>query len=186
MAFDYPVFLDLTNVRVLLVGGGAVAERKLAGLAAAGAQVTVVAPVVTEGVVRMAAHVRRRPYAAGDCGGHQLVIAATDDPAVNAAVAAEARAAGVWVNSADDPANCTFTLPAVVRRGPVVAAVGTGGASPALASYLRDRIAVEVVDERVEQAAAELARQRAAIRAAGGSTEDVDWADRIRVALGDA
>lgn len=185
MAFDYPVFLDLAGVPVLLVGGGAVAERKLAGLVAAGAQVTVVAPLVRDGVAGTAAQVRQRPYAAGDCAGHRLVIAATDDPAVNVAVAADARAAGVWVNSADDPANCTFTLPAVVRRGSVVAAVGTGGASPALASHLRDRIAAEVVDERVERAAAELSRQRAAIRAAGRSTEDIDWTDRIRAALGD-
>lgn len=185
MAFDYPVFLDLAGVPVLLVGGGAVAERKLAGLVAAGAQVTVVAPRVTEGVSRMAAQVRRRPYAANDIAGHRLVIVATDAPAVNAAAAADARAAGVWVNSADDPANCTFTLPAVVRRGPVVAAVGTGGASPALASHLRDRIAAEVVDERVEHAAADLARQRSEIRAAGGSTEDIDWTDRIRAALGE-
>lgn len=184
MAFDYPVFLSLTDVRVLVVGGGRVAERKVAGLVAAGAQVTVVAPWVAPAVAAQAAQVHERPFAAGDCAGHRLVIAATDDPAVNAAVAAEADAAGVWVNSADDPANCTFALPAVARRGPVVVAVGSGGSSPALASHLRDRIDAEVLDDRVEAAALELQRQRREIQQAGGSTEDVEWAARVAVALG--
>ena len=186
MAFDYPVFLSLEGVPVLVVGGGRVAERKVAGLAAAGARVTVVAPQVSAAVADQATSVHEREFAAGDCAGQRLVIAATDDPAVNAAVAAEATAAGVWVNSADDPANCTFALPAVARRGPVVVAVGTGGASPALASHLRGRIAADVLDERLAQAVAELARQRAEIHAAGGSTEEIDWAERIRAALGES
>jgi siroheme synthase-like protein len=188
MAFDYPVFLSLDGVSVLVVGAGRVAERKVAGLVAAGARVTVVAPRVTAAVSAAVAGcagvVLERGFAPGDCTGHRLVIAATDDPVVNAAVAAEATAAGIWVNSADDPANCTFALPAIARSGPVVVAVGTGGASPALASHLRDRIASEVLDERVERAAAELARQRAEIHAAGGSTEAIEWAARVAEALG--
>ena len=90
------------------------------------------------------------------------------------------------MNSADDPSNCTFALPAVARRGPVVVAVGTGGSSPALASHLRDRIAAELLDERVERVVAELARQRRDIQAAGGSTEAVDWAPRIAAAFAEA
>lgn len=183
MAFDYPVFLDLRDVPVLVVGGGAVATRKAAGLAAAGAQVTVVAPQISDEVAALAAHVHQREYRPGDCGGFRLVFTATDNPSVNAAVAAEATAGGVWVNSADDPANCSFSLPAIARSGPVIVAVGTGGASPALASHLRDRIAADHLGPHVGRAAADLAHQREEIRAAGGSTEDVDWTDRVRRAL---
>jgi siroheme synthase-like protein len=102
---------------------------------------------------------------------------------VNARVATDAKARGIWVNSADDPANCTFILPAVARRGPVVVAVGTDGASPALAQHLRDRIALEVLTPGMEAVAVELARQRAALHAEGISTESVDWTDRLRRAL---
>ena len=67
----------------------------------------------------------------GEAAGYRLVVAATGDPAVNPAVCADAEAAGVWVNTADDPANCTFTLPARVRRGDLLVTVSTGGRSPA-------------------------------------------------------
>ncbi|MDO8362103.1 MAG: bifunctional precorrin-2 dehydrogenase/sirohydrochlorin ferrochelatase [Actinomycetota bacterium] len=183
MAFGYPVLLDLTDVPVLLVGGGTIALRKAAGLADAGAHVTVVAPEVLPGLRALAVTVHERPYAAGEAGGYRLVITATSEAAVNAQVAADAREAGVWVNSADDPQNCSFILPAVARRGPVVVAVSTGGASPALAGHLRDLVAETVLTEQVEAAAAALARQRADIHAAGGSTEDVQWGQRVRDAL---
>ena len=183
MAFDYPVFLDLQGVPVLVVGGGAIAERKASGLIAAGALVTVVAPTVRDELARAAHRVHQRGFVPGDCDGYRLVFTATDDPAVNAAVSAAATAAGVWANSADDPANCSFSLPAVARSGPVAVAVGTGGASPALASHLRDRIAADLLGPHVERAAADLAHQREEIRAAGGSTEDIDWTDRVRRAL---
>jgi siroheme synthase-like protein len=183
MSFGYPVMLELRDVPVLMVGGGNVATRKVEGLVAAGARVTVVAPMVLEEVAAMAAEVRERPYCSDDIAGHRLVMTATDRPEVNAAVAAHATAAGVWVNSADDPANCSFILPAVTRRGPVTVSVGTDGASPALARHLRDRIAAEVLGPEVERAAAELARQRAEFHAAGVSTETIDWTDRLRQAL---
>ena len=183
MAFGYPVMLELRDVPVLMVGGGNVAARKVEGLVAAGARVTVVAPLVLDEVAAMAAEIRRRPYEPADIEGHRLVMTATDVPEVNAVVAADANARGVWVNSADDPRNCTFILPAITRRGPVTVAVGTDGSSPALARHLRDRIAAEVLGPEVERAAAELARQRAEFHAAGISTETVDWSDRLREAL---
>ena len=183
MTFAYPVFLDLHDVPVLLVGGGQIASRKAAGLVAAGARLTVIAPLVHPALAEMAAAVVLRPFAEGDCAGFRLVMTATDDPAVNARVHVDATAAGIWVNSADDPANCSFILPAVARRGAVVAAVSTGGASPALASHLRSVIADQVLTEQVARAAADLAQQRAAIHAAGGSTEDIAWDDRVRAAL---
>ena len=79
-----------------------------------------------------------RPFVAADLDGAWLVTAATADPAVNAAVADAGEARRVWVNSADDPANCSFTLMSVVRRADLVVTVGTGGRSPALATYLTD------------------------------------------------
>lgn len=182
MAFDYPVFLDLTGLPVLVVGGGPVALRKVTGLVAAGAEVTVVAPEVVDGIGDLAG-VERRRYTAGDLARARLVVTATDDPAVNAQVAAEARAAGIFVNSADDPENCTFILPAIARRGPITVAVSTGGVSPALASRLRDQIASTHLTAEVEAAATDLGRQRAEIRATGASTETVDWSGRIDAAL---
>jgi siroheme synthase-like protein len=141
----YPVFLDLRGRRCVVVGGGAVAERKVEGLLAAEAVVTVVSPMVTETLHGLAAAGRirhvARPYRAGDVAGAQLAFVASDDRAVNAEVARDGRAAGVWVNAADDPPCCDFILPAVMRRGGVVVAVGTGGASPAVAAVVRDEIA---------------------------------------------
>jgi precorrin-2 dehydrogenase/sirohydrochlorin ferrochelatase len=185
MRFGYPIVLDLTGVPVLVVGGGQIAARKASGLLEAGARLTVVAPVVGSDLAAAAAMVHERPYRSADIAGHQLVLTATDDPTVNAQVAIDARQAGVWVNSADDPENCSFILPALARRGSVVVAVGTDGSSPALARHLRDRIAAEVLTPNVEAAAQELARQRAALRATGVSTESIDWTDRVREALED-
>jgi siroheme synthase-like protein len=116
--------------------------------------------------------------------GRVLVITTADDSALNAAVAADARAAGVLVNSADDPANCTFILPAIARRGRMTVAVSSGGGSPALAQYVRDRVADEVLSERLAWAADALAAEREAIHAAGGSTEGLDWARRLAELLG--
>jgi len=183
VSFSYPVMLDLGDVPVLVVGGGLVATRKAEGLVAAGARVTVVAPLVREELVAIAAEVRRRAYQPSDIDGHRLVMTATDDPEVNARVADDATRAGVWVNSADDPANCTFILPAVARRGPLVVSVSSGGASPALATHLRDEILHCVLAPGVEQAAEELAAHRSALKADGVSTESVQWGDRVRAAL---
>jgi siroheme synthase-like protein len=164
---------------VLVVGAGAVAARKVAGLAAAGAAVRVVAPEIGAELDRgHVAELHRRPYEPGDLDGVRLVVTATGDPAVDAAVAADATAAGIWVNAADQPADCTFILPAVARKGPVMIAVSTDGASPALARRLRDRAGEQLTDD-VVALAADLAIRRAAVRAAGGSTEDVDWSGLI-------
>lgn len=183
MAFGYPVFLDLADVAVLVVGGGPVALRKATGLAKAGAIVTVIAPDLVDGFPVVAQRIEQRPYCCGDVAGYQLVITATNDPAVNALVASDAKTYGVWANSADDPDNCSFILPAVVQRGLVIVAVSTGGASPALARRLRTDIATNHLTAGVEAAAIELGRQRAAIHATGASTEDVNWNEQIDAAL---
>ena len=184
MAFGYPVFLDLQGVSVLLVGGGTIATRKAAGLAEAGAVITVVAPEINAELRTLAASVEQRAYRNGEAGNFQLVLTATDDATVNAQVSSDAKAAGVWVNSADDPQNCSFILPAVARRGLVTMAISTGGASPALASRLRTDIAERELTPTVQAAAVELSRQRDEIKDAGGSTEDIDWTDRVSAALG--
>jgi siroheme synthase-like protein len=181
--FSYPIFLDLTGVPVLVVGGGSIAHRKAAGLAEAGAEITVVAPQVITELQQLVAHVELRPYRDGEAADYQLVMTATNDSRVNARVATDARAARVWVNSADDPTNCTFILPAVARQGLVTMAISTGGSSPALASRLRTDIAARELTPVVHDAAVELARQRDEIKRSGGSTEDIDWTDRVTKAL---
>jgi precorrin-2 dehydrogenase/sirohydrochlorin ferrochelatase len=159
----YPVGLIVAGRRVLVVGGGKVAAEKVRNLAACGAAVTVVAPDVDDAISSLdAVTVEQRAYEAGDAAnGYRLVIAATDDAAVNRQVHDDADGAGVWVNAADDPANCTFTLPAVLRRGKVTVGVATGGSSPALAGWLRDRIATTEVGPEYEVLADLLAEARA-------------------------
>jgi siroheme synthase-like protein len=180
----YPVVLRLEGRRCLVVGGGVVAWRKVEGLLAAGARVTVVAPVVAEELRRLAQEhadrlaVEERPYRAGDLEGMWLAIAATDDPAVQQAVADDGERAGVWVNAADDPDRCAFFLPAVHRRHPVLVAVSTQGTSPALAGWLRDRLA-RALPARLEELVAAVAAERSALQATGRSTEGLDWPRRI-------
>lgn len=170
----YPVSLVVAGHSVLVVGGGDVAARKVEGLLVCGAVVHVVAPSVGDAIRQSGATWEERPYRAGDVEGRRLVFVATDDPDVNRAVHDDADAAGIWVNSADDPDNCTLTLPAVARRGPITVAVSTGGSSPALAGWLRDRIERELGPE-YEALVELLAGARDRIRAAGGSTEQRDW-----------
>jgi siroheme synthase-like protein len=140
----YPIFLDLADRPCLVVGGGPIAEGKVRGLLAAGARVTVVSPTLTPALAALAAEGRiahrPRSYAAGDLDGVALALAASGDRAVSAAMLAEGRERGVWVNSADDPERCDFFLPAVLRRGALTVAVSTGGASPALTRAVRDEL----------------------------------------------
>jgi precorrin-2 dehydrogenase/sirohydrochlorin ferrochelatase len=179
VTFGYPVVLDLHGVLVLVVGAGPIASRKVAGLVEAGARVRVVAPDVAPELDRTSvAELHERPYGPRDLDGVRLVVTATGDRDVDARVAADARAAGLWVNAADQPADCSFILPAIARNGPLSIAVSTDGASPALARRLRDRAGALLTDE-VVALAAELAAARAEVRASGGSTEDVDWSARI-------
>ena len=115
-----------------------------------------------------------RPYRSGEAAGYRLVITATGDPDVDREVAKDAEAAGVWVNSADDADNCTFLLPAVHRDGDVTLAVSTGGASPALAGWLRDAAACAIGNEAGGMAVL-LDEARRRLRAEGRSTESIDW-----------
>ena len=134
----YPVELDLRGRSCLVVGGGAVAQRKVQGLLAAGAAVTVVAPDCLAMPAGVTVVLRR--FADGDLAGVALAVAASDDREVNGLVARVARERGIWVNVVDDPSEGTVIVPAVARRGDLRIAVSTGGASPALAARLRERL----------------------------------------------
>jgi siroheme synthase-like protein len=140
----YPIYLNLTGRRVLVVGGGEVAERKIESLLGTGAIITVISPNITDRISTFALgkriEVERRAYKTGDCGGAVLVLCATDDAEVNLMVFNDAHRAGVLVNSADQPALCDFIMPAVVRRGDIAIAISTGGTSPGLAARLRQKI----------------------------------------------
>lgn len=147
----YPIFLDLTGRSCLVIGGGAVATRKVKGLLEAGARVTVVSPNLTPLLAQLRQEERfqhvAREYREGDLEGFEVCMVATDDGAVNAQVAQEGRRRRVWVNASDDPANCDFILPSVFRRGDVVIAASTGGSSPALARRLREELEAFLGDD---------------------------------------
>ncbi len=182
--FAYPVFLDLNDVLVLVVGGGPIGARKVAGVRAAGATVRLVASAVSEAVDRShCAEVRERPFVEADLDGVRLVITATGDHDTDASIAEAARARAIWTNAADQPVDCDFILPAIAGAGRVTVAISTDGASPALAKALRDRCASLLSDD-VAALADELARERAAVKARGESTEDIDWSPRIESVLG--
>lgn len=155
----YMVCLDLRERRCLVVGGGLVATEKVLGLLDAAARVTVVAPEIDDELAALPVELHQRRFTRSDVVGSFVVIAATDDRLVNAEVSAAARERGIPCNVADDPELCSFILPAIVRSGPVVAGVSTGGASPALAQQLREQIAQLLRPEH-----AELAERLAALR----------------------
>ena len=136
-----PLFADLTHRPVLVVGGGVVAERRVTLLLEAKAAVTVSSPQLSERLAELAGdgaitHVSKA-YAADSLEPYWLVVAATDDKAVNAAVAAAAVAAKRFCNVVDDPALCTFIMPAIVDRSPVTIAIGSSGLSPVLARWIK-------------------------------------------------
>jgi siroheme synthase-like protein len=171
---QYPVNLIVEGRRVLVVGGGAIARGKVQGLIEAGADVHVVAPKVLDAIRAMPVTIDERRYRVGDVTGFRLVIAATDDPDVNRSVYLEADAAGIWINSADDPDHCTFTLPARVRQGPLLVTFSTGGHSPAVASWLRKRFADELGPEYATLIDL-FGEARDEVLASGQSTEGLDW-----------
>lgn len=136
-----PILLDLAGKPVVVVGGGAVGARKSASLLAAGAAVRVIDPRAPLELPPGAVHVCEA-YRPEHLDGAALAFACAT-PEVNAHVISDAKSTGVWVNAASAPEDGDFALPAVVRRGAFVLAVGTGGASPALARRVREKLEVE-------------------------------------------
>jgi precorrin-2 dehydrogenase len=136
----YPIFLDLSGRRCVVVGGGKVAGRKARKLLQARARVVVISPEIGAELESVAVEVHRRPYRGGDLEGAYLAFAATDSREVNAAVAREGKERDIPVNVADRPSEGDFALPSTLRRGGLQVAVSTGGASPNLARRIKDEL----------------------------------------------
>jgi precorrin-2 dehydrogenase / sirohydrochlorin ferrochelatase len=140
----FPIFLKIAARPCIVIGAGVLAESKIESLQAAHAKVTVVAPEATPRIVDLASGGEiewlQREYVEGDLSGSFLVVAATNDPAVNRAVYQEATHRNIICNAVDDPPFCDFYFPSVVRRGDLQIAISTAGASPALAQKLRKEI----------------------------------------------
>lgn len=140
----YPIFLDLSGKRCVVVGGGRVAERKCSALIRAGGRITVISPAITKrlmgyrekGLIR---HIQRG-YKSCDIKTAFIVIAATDSGETNEKVARDVMAAGKLLNVVDVPAQCNFIVPSVLRRGLLTIAISTGGASPAMAKAIRKEL----------------------------------------------
>lgn len=162
----YPLMVKLAGRRVLVVGAGAVAERKIEGLLPTGAEVIVTALDASPRIQRWAGQARlewrERAFRPEDLDGAVLAFAATDVTAVNRAVADEARKRGIPVNAADDPEGSDIHLPAVLWHGGVTVTVSTDGGSPALAAWLRDRIG-RMLPDRVDRLAAVCRELRAGL-----------------------
>lgn len=140
----YPIFLSLRGRVCLVVGGGSVSERKVKSLLRAGACVRIVAPELSEWLREKSQNGQidyaGRYYDAKHLDGVELVFAATSDTTLNRSIAAEAHRLRLWCNMATDPEEGSFILPAVFHRGPLTVAVGTSGASPAMARRIREKL----------------------------------------------
>lgn len=141
MKEGYYILVDLRDRRCVVVGGGSIATRKVDALCRCGAEVHIVATQFCETLAdRSDVTLHHKEYDAADVDKAVLVFSCVDDAATNRQVADDCRKAGVLCNVVDDPSRCDFTVPAVLKRGPIQIAVGTAGASPYLAGRLRDLI----------------------------------------------
>lgn len=140
----YPVNLDIGGKLCLVVGGGKVAARKVRGLLAAGARVRVISPALHARLEALLAQDgiewQRKAFVAEDVEGAFLVFAATDQPEVQAAVLAAARSQNLLINMADNPVDCDFQVPAVLRRGELSISIATNGTTPAVAALVRRQL----------------------------------------------
>ncbi len=140
----FPMFIDLTDKKILVAGGGAVALRRVRTLLKFGADIHVIAPGLCEELAQMKEEgkitAERREYRAGDIGGAQIVLTATDDHAVNRRIWEECRAAGIPVNVADDKRLCDFYFPSVVMTDEAVIGINSGGTDPSVTKELRRTI----------------------------------------------
>jgi siroheme synthase-like protein len=147
----YPVSLELRGRRVLVVGGGRIATRRVGALLEAGAVVDVVATALSTEIEEWAAArrlaVSRRPFEAGDVAGAWLCLAATDDPAVNRSVVVAAEGEHCFVSAADDGSASSARPMSVLRRGDLEVAVGTSGRAPGVAAWVRRQVATVVGEE---------------------------------------
>jgi siroheme synthase-like protein len=174
----YPVNLLVDGRCCVVVGAGRIAARKIAALLDAGADVRVIAPEAVDEIRDWHAAGRltwaARRFVPEDLDDAWLATTATSDPETNLAVFRAGEARRLWVNAADDPTNCSFTLMSLVRQGDLVVTVGTGGRSPALATFLRNHVRDEMGPE-YGLLLDILSEAREEMRAGGRSSEDADW-----------
>lgn len=147
----YPIFIDLTEKRCLVIGGGRIAERKVKMLVEYGAKVSVISPELSLVLEQMARdgeiEIKKRKFTPGDTEGFTLVIAATNAKQVNAQIVEETKTNNILCNIVDRPDLCSFIAPSVIRRGPLQIAISTGGNSPALSKAIRQKIETEIGEE---------------------------------------
>ncbi|MCB0973195.1 MAG: bifunctional precorrin-2 dehydrogenase/sirohydrochlorin ferrochelatase [Actinobacteria bacterium] len=176
----FPVDLRLDGRRVVVVGAGPIATRKIRQLLERNADIVVVAPGATDTVTSLAASGtitwHRRHAVESDFEAAWLIVTATGDPEIDAWVFAYGEANQIWVNSADDPANCSVTLLSILRRGDLVVAVGSSGRAPAVATWVRTQIGARI-DPAYGLLVDLVAEIRAHIHERGLSTEGFDWQD---------
>ncbi len=163
MSFTYPVFLSLKNKRTVVIGGGKIATRKVTALLKAEADVVVVAKEASRGLLRLAEkgkiRCHRRSFHPSDVHGAWLVIAATNNRALNERIARSARKRRQWINVVDKPALCQLIFPSIVRKGKLTMAISTNGASPALAKAIRKDLQKNFIP-KYEQLLKKIARRR--------------------------
>jgi precorrin-2 dehydrogenase / sirohydrochlorin ferrochelatase len=165
----YPVMLNITSMKVLIVGGGTVALRKIEDLLKCGASVTVIAPDIHESITALMTanpgriEVMTRPYQEGDLDGAGMVFAATGDETVNHDVFNEARRKNIFINAVDDPPNCSFFVPSWFTRDGLVISVSTGGISPSMAAKIRRDIE-KIIPDSIENTLAALQKARSLLR----------------------
>ena len=179
----YPIFLETKGRPVLVIGGGHVGAEKVRGLLNGEADITVVSPALIPELQEhkdagRIKHVAREYQEPDLDGGWDFVMVATDDGKVNAEVAAAGKKRRLLVNAADDPANCDFILPAVVRKGKITLAASTSGTSPALARRLREELDAYLTED-MPALADLLAEVRQEVRAHGIKIENDAWQDAI-------
>jgi precorrin-2 dehydrogenase/sirohydrochlorin ferrochelatase len=183
---SYPMFLNISGKRCVVIGGGQVARRKVRTLLEHGASVEVISPdlcpelnkLVETGEVK----VRRRRYQAGDLPGAFLVITASDDSEINRQVVKEAKGKSVLVNATDDPENSDFIAPSSVRRGDMTIAISTTGRSPALARKIRTRLEKEFGDEYASLVNL-IAEVRTEVKRRGIKVSGDDWQEALDLDL---
>ena len=178
MSSYYPIYLNLNGKRALVVGGGEIAEGKIGRLRQTGADITVVSPEATRGIVRYADCGEvcwlKREYRDGDLDGAFIVIAATNQRDVNQRIFEDADRLGILLNVVDDPPRCNFIAPSIVERGPVTLAISTGGASPALARKLRESLG-ESAELKWADMAGVMSAARKRLRETGVSVDPQHW-----------
>ncbi|HSP13225.1 MAG TPA: bifunctional precorrin-2 dehydrogenase/sirohydrochlorin ferrochelatase [Thermoanaerobaculia bacterium] len=147
----YPIFLDIEGRSVVIIGGGNVCARKAETMMNYGARVTVIAPEFTREIEKWAGEgcleIRRKKYEESDLDGANIVIASTDDEAVNTQIAEDCRRRRIPVNVVDVTHLCEFIVPAIIEKGSIQIAVSTGGKSPALARTLKEDLARSIGPE---------------------------------------